>query len=257
MSDDRDLLAAWALDAVDEDERARIEERLRTDPVLRAEADALLRATDRLGAGEAVAPPAGLRDRVLDAIAAEARSSGDAGAHSGAPSAGPGPAAPASLQDHRERRRPGRRRAWAAVAATAAAAAAAAALLLAHPWQPAGLTERDQAVAIEQVLEQDGARRGTAPVAGGGTVEVARAPSGETVLAARDLPAPQGGRVYQLWTLRGQGDPESAGLLELEDGRALVRLDGVPETAALAVTVEPAGGSTAPTTDPVVVLTAG
>lgn len=259
MSDDRDLLAAWALDAVDEGERARIEERLRADPVLRAEADALLRATDRLAALESAAPPAALRDRVLDAVAADARSVPPeaAAARPGASFTGTGPAAPASLRDHRARRRPGRRRAWAAVATTAAAAAAAAVLLLAQPWQDPGLSERDQAVAIEQVLGQEGARQETAPVAGGGTVEVARAPSGQTVLAARGLPVPDGDRVYQLWTLEGEQAPRSAGLLDLDEGRALVRLDDVPDTAALAVTVEPAGGSAAPTTDPVVVLAAG
>jgi anti-sigma-K factor RskA len=266
MADERELLAAWALSAVDEDERRRVEARLRIDPVLRAEADAMLRAVDRLGALESAAPPAELRDRVLGAVAAESRADrpGSAGARPGAWSAGAGAAgpedadAPTSLRDHRARRRPGRRRARAAVAATAAAAAAAAAVLfLAQPWQEAGVTQREQSVAIEQVLEQDGARQETAPVSGGGTVEVARAPSGETVVAARDLPAPEGDRVYQVWILEGEQAPQSAGLLDLDDGLALVRLSEVPPAAALAVTVEPAGGSPAPTTDPVVVLAAG
>ncbi|MCY1158484.1 MAG: anti-sigma factor, partial [Citricoccus sp.] len=73
MADERELLAAWALNAVDEDERRRVEERLRVDPVLRAEADAMLRAVDRLGARESATPPAGLRNRVLGAVAAEPR----------------------------------------------------------------------------------------------------------------------------------------------------------------------------------------
>lgn len=265
MADERELLAAWALNAVDEAERRRIEERLRVDPVLRAEADALLRATDGLGTRENAAPPAGLRDRVLGAVDAEARSlrSAHTGARPEATSAGAAtagsqdPDAPTSLRDQRERRWPGRRRAWTAVAATAAAAATAAVLLLAQPWQDGGLTQQDQVVAIEQVLGQDGARQETAPVAGGGTVEVARAPSGETVVAARGLAAPEGDRVYQLWTLEGDQSPRSAGLLELDDGLALVRLPEVPARAALALTLEPAGGSPAPTTDPVVVVAAG
>ncbi|MCY1159628.1 MAG: anti-sigma factor [Citricoccus sp.] len=208
-----------------------------------------------------------MRHLVTDvgAVAAEPQNErpGRAGPHPGTTPAGAGiarpedPAAPVSLSDHRARSRSGGRRAWTAVAAAVAAAAAAAALFLAQPWQDGGLTQRDQAVAIEQVLEQDGAHRETAPVAGGGTVEIVRAPSGETVVAARDLPAPEGERVYQLWTLEGDQAPRSAGLLDLDDGLALVRLSEVPPAAALAVTLEPAGGSPAPTSDPVVVLAAG
>ncbi|MFB9072434.1 anti-sigma factor domain-containing protein [Citricoccus parietis] len=137
----------------------------------------------------------------------------------------------------------------------AAAAAVAVAVVVSQPWAPTGgVTEGDQLTAIEQILQVDGAERLESPVTGGGEVEVARAPSGETVLAARGLPAPAEGRDYQMWTIQGEAAPQPAGLLEVQDGLALVRMQDVPADAALAVTVEPAGGSEAPTTDPIVVL---
>ncbi|MGO1583241.1 MAG: hypothetical protein ACTHXO_08475, partial [Actinomycetaceae bacterium] len=66
----RDLLPAWALDAVDDVERARVERALREDPELAAEAQALRETAARLAAGSAVPPPARLRSEVLDAVAA-------------------------------------------------------------------------------------------------------------------------------------------------------------------------------------------
>ncbi|WP_277246417.1 anti-sigma factor [Micrococcus terreus] len=264
-----ELLAAWALDAVDENERRPIEQQLGSDSELRARADALNSTVARLAVSTPAEPPAGLRDRVLSAVAgtgqdARPAADGDAspaaghgttGSSADGSSAGTERAGVADLHDHRARRRPAARRWWVGAVSAAAAAAVAVAVVVSQPWAPTGgVTEGDQLTAIEQILQVDGAERLESPVTGGGEVEVARVPTGETVLAARGLPAPGEGRDYQMWTIQGEAAPQPAGLLEVQNGLALVRMQDVPADAALAVTVEPAGGSEAPTTDPIVVL---
>ncbi|MBA3431668.1 MAG: anti-sigma factor [Actinobacteria bacterium] len=70
--------------------------------------------------------------------------------------------------------------------------------------------------------------------------------------AARNLDAPPEGKTYQLWFIDGERE-ESAGTFGVEDGQALVfddtSLEGVD---AVAVTVEPKGGSRKPTSSPVI-----
>lgn len=248
------LLAAWALDAVDDLERRDLERRLEADPELRARADALNGTVARLAASTPAEPPAGLRDRVLAAVAGAERDSGQgAGQDSGSERS-----RPADLDRHRARRRPDRRRWWVTVASAAAAAVVAVGLLVTQPWtESPGISEGEQVTALEQVLQVDGAQRLESDVAGGGAVEAAMAPNGEAVLAVRDLPEPAAGHDYQLWTIQGEEPPQPAGLLQVQDGRALVRMQQVPAGAAMAVTVEPDGGSEAPTTEPIVVLAAG
>lgn len=61
------------------------------------------------------------------------------------------------------------------------------------------------------------------------------------------LPAPPSGKQYQLWAL-ADGKPIDAGMLETIDGRAdLQQMKNIGSAQAFAVTLEPAGGSAAPT----------
>lgn len=74
--------------------------------------------------------------------------------------------------------------------------------------------------------------------------------------AVAGLPAPPQGHVYQLWLLRGAcGEqpcaPTSAGVFDVDDGLVVVPVDrSIRNFAGAAVTLEPAGGSEQPTTDP-------
>ena len=61
----RELLGAYALDALDADETKTMEEFLRRDPVAAAEAARLSEAATWIGATEALAPPSRLRESVL------------------------------------------------------------------------------------------------------------------------------------------------------------------------------------------------
>ncbi|MEV4899984.1 anti-sigma factor [Citricoccus sp. NPDC055426] len=254
------LLAAWALDAVDGQERRDLERRLEADPGLRDRADALNGTVARLAASTPAEPPAGLRDRVLGAVAGTEvdGTQVDGIGQDAQQGSGPERSRPADLDRHRAQRRPDRNRWWVTVASAAAAAVVAVGLLVTQPWAEApGISEGEQVTALEQVLQVDGAQRLESDVAGGGAAEVAMAPNGEAVLAVRDLPDPAEGHDYQLWTIQGEEPPQPAGLLQVQDGRALVRMQQVPAGAAMAVTVEPDGGSEAPTTEPIVVLAAG
>ncbi len=73
------------------------------------------------------------------------------------------------------------------------------------------------------------------------------------VVVTDGLPALDENRTYQLWLIAG-GGPMGAGLLRPgEDGQAVHRLTAsdLSDVQQIAVTVEPAGGSPQPTTDPV------
>ncbi|NAZ87829.1 hypothetical protein GTR00_17260, partial [Kineococcus sp. T90] len=112
--DEGPLAGAWALDALDDDERAAYEERLRRDPAERREADALREAASRLGVASAVPPPERLRASVLAAVAATAQE----------PPAGAAPVADLAVQ-RRRRRGPSRLSALVAAAGVVVAAAGA------------------------------------------------------------------------------------------------------------------------------------
>ncbi|MFD6136083.1 anti-sigma factor domain-containing protein, partial [Isoptericola sp. NPDC060257] len=102
------------------------------------------------------------------------------------------------------------------------------------------------------MLADPDARLVTAPVEGGG--EATALVSGDDVLvSAEGMPAPGEGHDWQLWIV-ADDTPVSAGLMPAASGgvsRALVQ-GGAGHVVA--VTLEPAGGSAQPTTDPVLAI---
>jgi anti-sigma-K factor RskA len=77
------------------------------------------------------------------------------------------------------------------------------------------------------------------------------------LLIASNLPAVGEGKTYEMWVVpKGGGAPRPAGLFQSEGARAVHILNGpldVTLLSAVAVTVEPAAGSSAPTTTPIIV----
>lgn len=75
------------------------------------------------------------------------------------------------------------------------------------------------------------------------------------VLVASNLPSIAADRTFEMWVLPPSGKPLPAGTFRGErEGTAIyVRPGPVPSAAALAVTVEPSGGSPQPTTTPFIV----
>lgn len=66
-----------------------------------------------------------------------------------------------------------------------------------------------------------------------------------------DMPPPSAGQVYQAWMI-ADGKPVSLGVLASNSGRQAFAAD-MHTANAIAISVEPAGGSSAPTSTPVVV----
>lgn len=86
-----------------------------------------------------------------------------------------------------------------------------------------------------------------------GTVVVSRSRDRAVFIASR-MPKPPGGKVYQLW-YDDAGTMRSAGLMDPGRTTEAVPLDGAVEGASgLGITLEPAGGSHAPTSAPLALL---
>jgi anti-sigma-K factor RskA len=75
------------------------------------------------------------------------------------------------------------------------------------------------------------------------------------VFIGANLPRLDSGKTFELWLLPAAGNPVPAGIFQSQpDATAVfVRPGAVTNTAAIAVTVEPEGGSPQPTTTPFIV----
>ncbi|HSP60022.1 MAG TPA: anti-sigma factor [Ornithinimicrobium sp.] len=252
-----DLAAAYAVDAVDEDERARFEAHLPTCPGCTVVVQELREAAADLSAGLEVAPPPDLRRRVLDAVAAEA--TGDVptrAAAGGAPVVAADPVGTTGdVVPMRPSRRPPRRAAGAPARPTRWWVAAAAALVVvAGGW---GVTQVVGADPAERIVAASDAREYSASTEVGVVGVVSSADRDAAVLRLpADVDPPPEGSVYQAWFVGSDGSARSAGLLTAELlGEGDVILEGTPEgAAAVGLTVEPAGGSDQPTTEPFAVV---
>ena len=79
---------------------------------------------------------------------------------------------------------------------------------------------------------------------------------GQAAISVAGLPPAPEGKDYQLWYVGTDEIARSAGLLTAgSDGRGELLLEGdASAAAAVGMTLEPAGGSQQPTTEPIVVL---
>lgn len=221
-----DLAAAYALDALDELERARFERHLDGCSACTREVRDFAETAAWLGAAAAVQPPPGLHDRVLDAIGRTRQLS--------------------------PRHSPGRRLVTlrrAAVGAVAAAALAAGITAVVVPRSSPVTPDEEVASVLaapdtEQVaLEASDTGRGT---------WLSSAAEDAGVLVVSDLPAAPQGWTYQVWLSRG-GEMQSAGLLPAD---GILAIDGAASDAVIALTLEHEGGAPEPT-GPIVIRSGG
>jgi len=215
-----ELTAAYALDALDEDERRAFEEHLPGCARCREEVADLSQTAALLahGAPAAVPPPA-LRDRIL----AEARRDGGATA-----TVIPFP-----------------RRSRVVLGVAGAVTAAAAAIAIAFGVHSASLSEDlDETQRAVAVLGDPNAR--AIPLRGADGRLVVDS-EGSAALVVQGLRAAPKGKTYELWVIR-DGAPRRAGVFEGDDERDVVLLDErVGEDATVAATLERDGGVDAPT----------
>ena len=274
----RALLAAYALDAVDADERRQVEALVARDPQAARELDGLRAVAARLGQGVATEPPAALRASVLAAVAgtpqleadgrtaptpADARPPADATPTDATPTdATPTDATPrdatsatavvAGSGTHARARSTRRAPSWFALAAAVLVGAAVPTAVAIQQAQRAA-TVQEQQTALGDLLTDPSAVVVHSDVTGGGTATAVLTDT-RALFSADGLPDPGEGSVYQLWVVDGT-QVDSAGVLSADGGSVQELTESFAPGAALAITVEPAGGSPQPTTDPLVVLT--
>lgn len=126
-------------------------------------------------------------------------------------------------------------------------------------------TARESDASIAAVLEAPDARIASATTSAGGTATVvASRRKAAMVFTSSGLPALPPTHVYELWFI-GSGGARAAGLVPsvaVQSGAgasgvatAPVFASGLTAGDRVGITVEPAGGTSAPTTTPIVVLT--
>jgi anti-sigma-K factor RskA len=229
-AESHELIAGYALDALDDADRARAKELLATSEEAREE----LRSLTEVAAAMATAtagptPRPELRDRILVAARAE-------------------PQTVVSLDAHR------RSRAVPVLGAVAAIAACAALAL--GLWGVDAARDRDDArVALERaqaagaVLSDPDARTVDLE-AGEGRLVVGD--DGAAVLVLDEIEQAPDGKTYEVWVSDG-GAPVPAGLFDGGGPRDVVPVEGMVDPGSVVlVTVEEAGGVDAPTSDPIV-----
>jgi anti-sigma-K factor RskA len=236
-----ELLGAYALDALPDDEAAAVRAHLATCEEHAAKAAELRAVALSLAStAEEMAPPAGLRSRVVAAVGAE----GAADRSSDLSVRGQGAPVPiARGREIRERRVFGMGApAWGAIAA--ALAIVAAGLLV---WNVALRSDAGSAdvVAVRSLTQETGATAGHVVMFDDGSMSV----FGDA------MPQLDASETYQIWAVSASGETTSLGLMGSDESgaAATVPFDASLGAAAIAVTVEPAGGSAAPTSEPVAV----
>ncbi|AXT86807.1 hypothetical protein C6I20_07140 [Aeromicrobium sp. A1-2] len=224
------LIAPYALDALDADERARFESHLEQCATCRSELAGFQETTALLGESVSHAPPAALRERLLAEIS---------GTRQERPVV-------TSLAERRGVRR------------TLPRLAMAAAFLVGTVGVGGYAVERNQAndardeyAAVSSVLAAADANTSAKDFPGGGNVRMISSAEQDTaVIFAHDLPSPGADKVYQVWMVDASGATSQGTFVT--DGQMI--MEGVSGAKTVAVTVEPKGGSKQPTTEPVATI---
>lgn len=238
MSDIHALSGAYAINALDDVERARFERHLTDCPDCATEVAELREAAALLPETTAVEPPAALRDRVLADIDTVRPLPPAVTPPAGAPVAASG-------------RGPGRRVAVLVAAAAALVAIGAVGATVWHPWSD---DPSSTPTVAEQVMNADDAESWTQRFDDGSSVTITRSPSlNRAVVRTHDMAPAGDDLVYQLW-LQHDDVMVNAGVMPPGPDNTVV-LSGDPATAdGFGITREPAPGSDEPSRPPVALI---
>jgi anti-sigma factor RsiW len=248
-----ELLAVFALDALEDDEHELIEAHLAECPRCRAELDAHRQVAAALG--NSVEPlPEGLWSSIASALPPRRDDepppmptlvrdqTGDE--TSAAPPAATFAAPPARPRAARGR---GRLISVASLAVAAAAVAAVLGISLVHDNNQISNLQHSSATSAAAALTTRGHK--VVDVESASHVQLAQfvvTPSGQGYLVKSNLPTLSSAQTYQLWGVIN-GKAISLGLLGHTPNRAAFTFAGSPTPSKLGITVEPAGGSVVPT----------
>lgn len=203
-----DLVAAYALDALDESERREFEEHLAGCEQCRQELEGLRDAAAALAyVPEGPAPPPALRERVLERV----------------------------QEDHASNVVPLRRR-YALPAVTTFAVAAAAAAIVLGLWATSLSNSLDRKTAALGVLADPASKH----MSLGTASRVVVAPDGRAAVVSSLSPAPNG-KTYELWVIEN-GKAKPAGLFRQGSNGAVLLARKVPRGGQVGLSIERAGG---------------
>lgn len=229
MSDDIHALSgAYAVDALDDTERAIFEKHLAACETCQIEVSELQETAVTLADAVAVTPPSHLRERVLTQITTVR------------------PLPPVTSIATRRRR-------WFTGILVAAAAVIAIGIGVTTPWSS---DSPEPLSAVDQVVQADDTKAVETALAPGGRVTLYVAPSlDRAAMAVTDLPPLPEGKVYQVWLANAEGSMVPAGLVPEGISEGSMVLDGTTEgITGAGITIEPTGGSPEPTTDPIALI---
>ncbi|HEX8518639.1 MAG TPA: anti-sigma factor [Pseudonocardia sp.] len=234
------LGGAYALDAVDDLERAAFDRHLAECESCAAEVAEYRETASRLAEGAWSVPPPRMREQVLARAAAT-------------------PQLP-PVGSRRNGASPVTRWRRLAVAAAVVGVLGVGTAVTTYAVQEQRLADERVAVAaadqqadrIRAVLAAPDAALRAGQLTGGGRVTVVVSDAQDAgVVVLADAPPPGPDRAYQLWVVDDM-TPVSVGLLPAGRSQATTLIQGVRGRAAFAVSVEPATGSPQPTTTPLV-----
>ena len=230
------LVGAYAVDALDDLERAQFERHLAECPACQAEVAGLQEAAAVMGSAASTPPPASLRDSVLAGITTVRP----------LPPEVPAPVltdAPAG----RSRFRP--RLLVAAAAALIVVGGGATAVV--QPWDDE--TSQTQLTAAERVRAAEDAETYTQSFPDGSKAVLVRSRSqNAAVLTTQDMADAPAGSIYELWLIHDD-QMVPAGLMNGGDHEIVLEGDAATATG-FGITVEPDGGSDEPSSDPIVAV---
>jgi hypothetical protein len=228
----RDDAGPWVLGALDDDAAEEFAKHLSNCAICRDEVAQLQVVADVLPmAAPQVVPPPALKGRIMAVVESEAQLLRAAGPDADRP--------PFREPARRSSRVP----AWMGRMRPVPAAALATVLLA-------------LGVVAGVLVSNDGTSTTTRPGFGPKGTQVALHVTGQRgELDLSHMPSPPAGRVYQVWLMTGQGKPRPTHTLFTvpSDGRARVEImESLNGTDQVLVTAEPPGGSSQPTSAPVV-----
>jgi anti-sigma-K factor RskA len=228
MSDIHALSGAYAVDAVDDLERASFERHLATCPDCQAEVASVREATAALADDVQTAPPPELRAQVLAGISRVR----------------PLPPVVEDRSAPREEEPVARRRWFPTLVAAVVLGIIGVGATVWQPWRDDTSTTLS---ATDRVLRAPDAQRFSQTLDNGAKATVVRSASEhKAVLVTEDMPAAPDGKVYQLWLQSPADEMVSAGLMPADKTTVLLSGDS-DDAIGAGISLEPAGGSEQPT----------